>query len=186
MMNLSRLSRHNMQKEIRFYSNVKEYKELSNMYYSPFIIDGVEYKTVEHYYQAAKWDDSFIKKMIIDARTGVMAKEFSYMKPGRWTSDENKEIISLMKRYVKDNKVSFDERSFNPIRCDVMTTAVKAKFDQNPKLMKFLLDTGDSILIEKSSDSYWGEGKDGTGQNNLGKILMNVRDSRRSLINNSN
>ena len=41
-------------------------------------------------------------------------------------------------------------------KLNVMRVAVKAKFDQNPKLKEQLLATGDSILIEDSlEDDYW-------------------------------
>ena len=46
-----------------------------------------------------------------------------------------------------------------------------------------LLSTGNQVLIEHSNDRYWGDGLDGTGQNKLGKILMEVRDKLISLQN---
>jgi len=40
-----------------------------------------------------------------------------------------------------------------------------------------LLDTRPAYLIENSpSDKYWGCGRDGSGQNKLGVLLMQVRD----------
>ena len=52
-----------------------------------------------------------------------------------------------------------------------------AKFTQHPELAKKLLDTGDAELIYTNTcgDDSWGivEGK---GENNLGKVLMKVRD----------
>jgi ribA/ribD-fused uncharacterized protein len=42
------------------------------------------------------------------------------------------------------------------------------------------LSTGDEEIVEDSPiDSYWGCGADGKGQNNLGKILMEVRSRLR-------
>ena len=38
-------------------------------------------------------------------------------------------------------------------------------------------ETGTRELVEHTAnDSYWGDGGDGTGQNKLGKLLMQVRD----------
>ena len=39
-----------------------------------------------------------------------------------------------------------------------------------------LLASGDSLLVERAhKDSYWGDGGDGSGQNRLGQLLMQVR-----------
>ena len=44
-------------------------------------------------------------------------------------------------------------------------------------LKELLINTGDAFLIEASPvDSYWGEGKYGTGKNRLGILLMKLRD----------
>jgi ribA/ribD-fused uncharacterized protein len=44
-----------------------------------------------------------------------------------------------------------------------------------------LLGTGDAKLVEHTErDAYWGDGGDGSGQNRLGQILMQVRDELRA------
>ncbi|HEX2549583.1 MAG TPA: NADAR domain-containing protein, partial [Gammaproteobacteria bacterium] len=44
-----------------------------------------------------------------------------------------------------------------------------------------LFSTGDEEIAEDSpTDSFWGLGPDGGGQNNLGKILMQVRQVLRT------
>ena len=70
---------------------------------------------------------------------------------------------------------------------DVVKTANRAKYEQNPDLKSELLETGDAILAEASpSDTIWGIGLDAAiaaemnpsewpGQNLLGKILMEIR-----------
>jgi len=61
-----------------------------------------------------------------------------------------------------------------------MKTALRAKFTQHEDLKKILLDTGDRELIEDSPVDYqWGCGKDGTGQNLLGKALVEIRQELR-------
>jgi predicted NAD-dependent protein-ADP-ribosyltransferase YbiA (DUF1768 family) len=63
---------------------------------------------------------------------------------------------------------------------EAMRTALRAKFsDKNPKLINLLLDTDDAELINNTKHSYWGLGSDGKGQNNLGKMLMRLRDELR-------
>ena len=64
-----------------------------------------------------------------------------------------------------------------------------AKFSQHNDLKKILLDTENAEIIEDNADgkhisflnliftdSYWGNGPDGSGKNMLGKILMEVRN----------
>ena len=63
-----------------------------------------------------------------------------------------------------------------------MEEIVRAKFVQNPYLMKKLLDTGELLLIEGNTwkDIFWGvDINSGEGKNHLGKILMNVREELR-------
>ena len=57
-----------------------------------------------------------------------------------------------------------------------MKRALVAKFPQNLKAQRRLLKTGSKTLIEAApNDKYWGVGKDGTGKNRLGHLLMEVR-----------
>lgn len=59
-----------------------------------------------------------------------------------------------------------------------MSEALVHKFTQNQALMKVLLATGDAEIYEHTStDSYWGDGGDGTGKNMLGQLLMDLRDN---------
>jgi len=51
------------------------------------------------------------------------------------------------------------------------------KFRQHPDLRTMLLSTGTARLIyADADDSYWGTGPGGTGQNLLGRTLVEVRD----------
>ena len=58
-----------------------------------------------------------------------------------------------------------------------MEEIIRCKFTQNLDLKKKLLETEDSLLIETNNwnDTYWGVCRN-KGQNNLGKILMKIRD----------
>ena len=61
-----------------------------------------------------------------------------------------------------------------------MLDSLRVKFTTHQDLRKQLLDTGDKILVEHSPrDPYWGDGYtdpaiQGTGENKLGVILMQV------------
>ena len=68
------------------------------------------------------------------------------------------------------------------VKDDVMLKSLQAKFKQHPSLRKELLLTGNSNIIEHTSnDSYWGDGGDGRGKNILGQLLMEVRDELKSV-----
>jgi N-glycosidase YbiA len=62
-----------------------------------------------------------------------------------------------------------------------MREVVTAKFTQNADLKELLLATGSAYLVEhipvRGRDAFWGDNHDGTGQNWLGRIAMEVRGS---------
>lgn len=66
---------------------------------------------------------------------------------------------------------------WNEFRLEAMYKAVLCKFTENPELGEKLVATGDQMLYEGNSwgDRFWGV-CDGEGENNLGKILMRVRN----------
>jgi ribA/ribD-fused uncharacterized protein len=58
-----------------------------------------------------------------------------------------------------------------------MHRAVQAKFFQSRFLVQQLLATEQATLVEDSlNDLFWGIGRNGTGKNMLGMILMTTRD----------
>lgn len=63
------------------------------------------------------------------------------------------------------------------VKFDVMYDVCRAKFTQHPDLRANLLATGDAELVEGNTwnDRVWGVCK-GVGENNLGKILMRIRN----------
>ena len=149
--------------KILFSSRSKYYSFLSNFYYSEFTIDGKVYNHVEGYYQSRKFigiDDTAAKHIR------------SIVSPMACKKAGNSYIMS------KDRKEEWEKG----VRIIVMRQAVYTKFITNSELSKKLLDTQDILLIENSpNDSYWGGGKDGKGENELGKILMEVRQLLRSI-----
>ena len=104
-----------------------------------------------------------------------------YMKG--WTSSRlrlHDRTPALAKRYGKavSMRPNWDE-----IKVRVMCEIVEAKFTQNPNLTNMLLATEDAILIEGNTwgDTFWGV-CDGKGENNLGKVLMRVRDRLNTIV----
>jgi hypothetical protein len=142
--------------DIKFYgtNKNKEYFFLSNFYYSPMEIDGQEWQTVEHYFQAKKFSENPKYKEKIRTTD----------KPS-----EAKRLGSTRKYKIRDDWEECKE--------EIMKTALRRKFNQNEELKEKLLETRNRKLIEDSpTDYYWGIGKEGNGKNRLGILLMKVRE----------
>ena len=129
----------------------KENRFLSNFHFSPVLYDGYNYLTVEHAYQAAKTIDQIERYQIQTTPKAAEAKFFG------------------QKVTLRDD--------WECVKIAVMSELVLQKFAAWPKLRKKLLATGNAELIEGNhwGDTFWGVCK-GKGHNNLGKILMDVRD----------
>src|SRR5262245_42848056 len=137
---------------IYFYSTVDEYGCFSNFSKHGFELDGVYWKTSEHYFQAQKFAGTPREKEIARATT---AKEAA--------------------RLGRDRKVKL-RPDWESAKDDVMRRAVLAKFRAHEDIRARLLATGDEELVENApGDYYWGCGADGSGKNRLGQILMEVR-----------
>jgi ribA/ribD-fused uncharacterized protein len=157
-----------MEEPIYFYDQKLPNFEFSNFYPASIIIDGVTYPTSEHYYQSEKFiRNPQTRQMIIDAKLPGEA-----FKLARIHQDEvipewhcllpKKSQKGVMKHY-KDK---------------IMMKALKAKFTQHPDLRKILLKTGSRPLVEHTyRDNYWADGGDGSGNNVLGQLLMQLRDN---------
>lgn len=128
-----------------------EFSFLSNFHPSPITINGIEFPTVEHAYQAAKTLDE-------QERFRIAGLE----RPGQ---------AKYAGRRVKLRS------DWEDVKVEVMTELVRHKFTQNEDLGKSLVATGDAELIEGNTwnDRFWGVCR-GKGENHLGKILMKVRD----------
>lgn len=138
---------------IIFYGANEEYGFLSNFYAAPIEVDGSTWPTTEHYYQAQKFSDPSRQAAIREAATPGVAKKLAWLDGTGRRSD------------------------WDSVRDDVMLVALRAKFTQHPELQARLLATGDELLVEHTHlDHYWADGGDGSGQNRLGELLMQVRE----------
>jgi ribA/ribD-fused uncharacterized protein len=113
--------------------------------------------TVEHYYQAQKFGDPQIRKAIRKAEKPAIAKALA---------EKHKAAVRGDWDNVKD---------------EVMYRAVSAKFAQHAELRELLLATGEEDIAESApTDYYWGIGREGTGQNRLGRIMERIRAELRN------
>jgi ribA/ribD-fused uncharacterized protein len=139
---------------INSFSN--QYEFMSNFYNAPITYDGLIYRNNEAAFQAHKLANKEDRKRFCD--------------------------YSPSKAKLEGRNCKLRE-DWEDIKYQVMYDIVKAKFSQNVELKKQLLATGTEELIEGNwwHDNCWGDCscekcKDIKGQNNLGKILMKVRE----------
>lgn len=131
---------------------VGDYAFLSNFFPSTIIVGGRKYATVEHAYQAFKTSEDSEHETVRNAPTPAIAKKL-----GR--------SVTLREEMKSDVG-----------RIKLMQKLVRLKFE-NPILRELLLATDNAELIEGNlwNDKFWGVCR-GTGENWLGKILMEVRN----------
>jgi len=141
---------------IRFYRTTDKFGEFSNFAAFPIRLKDVEWPTSEHYFQAQKFAGTPHEEAVRVAASPTVAA-----KMGR---DRRRPL----------------RRDWESAKDDVMREAVLAKFQQHAPLLSLMLSTGDAEIVEHTkNDSYWGDGGDGSGQNMLGLILMEIRDRLR-------
>ncbi len=129
-----------------------EYRFLSNFWMVPVTYEGITYPSSEHAYQAAKSLNPAIREVFFMLDSPAEAKRMG------------QQIIM--------------RPDWEDVRINVMRDIVTAKFEQNEDLMDLLMATKGRDLIEGNTwgDRFWGQCPLGTGRNELGKILMGIRD----------
>ncbi len=142
--------------ELLFYNEWEPWGELCNYYVRDMVIDGVTWKSVEHYYQAEKSLDPVYRQLVHDAATPADAKALG-------------------------NDPAYPHRAdWDTWKLMAMRRGVFYKFMQHKDLRDLLLSTGYKVLHENSMvDYYWGIGEDKTGLSMLGKELMALREELR-------
>jgi len=164
---------------VRFFSSTKHFFQFSNYFQVNIVIDGVTYRSAEHYYQSQKFvyegapkKSLEYSKVVASAKTPNIARELASQKIKggyKWRTDLNE----IIREYLD---VPFDAKKWEQRKDNVMRKVVFQKFFQHPSLKDLLLSTHTSRLVEASPyDSYWGEGKNKKGMNMLGKILEETR-----------
>lgn len=128
-----------------------KYRWLSNFHEVDIVFEGKSYPSTEHAFQAAKTYSEKEREDIRRCSTPAQAKKL-----GR--------------------KVDMSPDWESGRRLVVMEVITRKKF-QDEELRAKLLATGDQELVEGNTwgDRFWGVCR-GKGQNNLGKILMKIRD----------
>lgn len=143
---------------IYFYSTGYQYGCFSNFSRHGFELDGVYWTTSEHYFQAQKFIGTPDADRIREVKTPKDAA-----KMGR---DRQRPL----------------RPDWEQVKDDIMRKAVLRKFETHADIREILLSTGDQLIVENApGDYYWGCGKDGSGKNMLGQILVEVREILRDI-----
>jgi ribA/ribD-fused uncharacterized protein len=143
---------------IRFYRVDEPYGFMSNFARYPIQVDGRDWPTSEHYFQAQKFAGLPGEEQVRFARAARDAAYLGRTLPGL-------------------------RGDWDAVKDEVMLKALRAKFTQHPDLRSQLLATGDRPLIEHTkNDAYWADGGDGSGRNRLGELLMRVRAELREAM----
>lgn len=140
---------------IKFYRTNEEHGFLGNFWSkNPFFVESHYVQNSEALYQALKFnktDPTLAVKILTTKKPGDAAK------------------LGRDKSFPLRN-------DWDAVKQDAMRLTLMYKFEDE-ELMDRLLKTGNAVLIEDSPiDWYWGCGKDGQGENILGKLLMELRD----------
>ncbi|MCH8551659.1 MAG: NADAR family protein [Natronospirillum sp.] len=118
----------------------------------PFELDGYEWPTAEHYYQAMKYPDRPRFQAILDAPDVATARK-------------------LGRGWLKRPRADWKQ-----VRTVVMTRALYTQSHTYPDFSEALLATGDQSIHEMSQyDYFWGRGRDHRGHNHYGRVLMDIR-----------
>lgn len=111
---------------------------LSQWWPTPFVVNDTVYATAEHWMMAEKarlFDDPASERAVLAARTPAQAK--------------------MAGRLVR----GFDEEVWRRERFRVVVEGSRHKFGARPELSRFLLGTGNRVLVEASPlDRVWGIG----------------------------
>jgi N-glycosidase YbiA len=124
----------------------------SNFSAHGFMLDDLYWRTSEHYFQAQK----FVGSIYLEKIRGLKAP---------------KDAANMGRNRALPLRLDWEQ-----VKDEVMRRAVLQKFQSHGNIREILLSTGDELLVENApGDYYWGCGKDGSGKNKLGEILMEVR-----------
>lgn len=118
-----------------------------------FELDGEAWPSVEHYYQAMKFESGELRRSILEV------------------DHPNK-----TEKFAKKNRKSI-RKDWEQVRETYMTRGIYIKCRTHTEVADALLATGDQKIVESSQyDYYWGCGRDGRGHNTYGNVLMAVRE----------
>lgn len=134
---------------------------------------GRSWNSVSHYYHGQKfcyyYTNSVLIETIYNATTPQEAEilgTMRYPQPKYW-----------WQKYFFKNQYYLFHPQWNSIKLKVMKDAILAKVVQHIDARETLVATANKTLIVEMENTFWGINKNGQGENHLGKIFMDIRDS---------
>lgn len=125
-----------------------------------FELDGEQWPSVEHYYQAMKFEESDYRESIRNATHPADATK-----------------LGKSKKHGR-------RKDWDKVKVTYMTRATYIKCRTHPEVAAALLASGEKPIVETSQyDYFWGCGRDLRGNNAFGKMLMGVREKLREEMN---
>lgn len=115
--------------------------ELSNLAPRKFTYKGIEYVSVEHAYQT--------------------------LKTGKFDSETYEKYFNSPYKKIRGNSGKLSQRLTELLMYDL----IEESLNQNPDIMKMLMDSGDMEITHYPEKSVWGE--------IFPRILMNIRESNK-------
>jgi ribA/ribD-fused uncharacterized protein len=154
--------------DMRVFGFFDQYRFLSNFHQCLVKYDGNIWPSSEHAYMVAKCK-------IISDEPNYLGGDGTY-----YNHTHHSDIVDMTCSQVKKwgQKVELRDE-WEQIKIGVMFQINLDKYIRNLDIREKLLDTGDRFLIEANNwnDPFWGyDVKKKQGENNLGKILMKIRD----------
>ena len=134
---------------------------LSNLFPFPLTYKDHKFHSVEQAYQ---YDKARIHKCqstmraVLNSRDGFGAKR---------AADRGVTSGNLLPEWLRQRK-------------DLMLTMLLLKYQQCPEYAAMINEN--TAFVEDTNSEYWGRGRDGRGENTLGKLHLQVRDSRRRVL----
>lgn len=148
-------------KVIHFYNRGEPYYEFTNFYERPITVDGINWPTTEHYFQAMKF--AHLPKTVEFIRTELTTARDVFSFTRNEFANQYRPVPPVREDWEK-------------VKLEVMMNALWCKFTQHKDLRIMLLKTGDAKLVEHTEhDNFWADGGDGSGRNMLGEMLMKLR-----------
>lgn len=137
-----------------------DYRWLSNFHPVKISYEGINYPSTENAYQASKFE-SLPRTDLLGSQIFELKKVYALISP------------AAAKKHSKQIPLRPD---WDSVKLQVMEDITRLKY-QDRILRQLLIDTGDKYLEETNwwSDKFWGVCR-GEGENNLGKIIMKIRE----------
>lgn len=138
---------------IKFYKVNDEYGCFSNFSKHSFVINGIVYKTSEHYFQSKKFEGSIFEKETILVKTPMEAANLGH--------DRSKPL----------------REDWENVKNKIMYDAVFAKFKSNKDIKNILISTGDEVIIEATKEDYYWGGR--SFRNRKKYVRKNINEGQR-------